>query len=196
MKSKSISPCLIKIWQFEYPRYICPDWKYLEMEDFKPKGPEYTEKFKAGRHRTYFFDVYSTRKGEFYLTVTESKKRADGKGYERHKIFLYKEDVNRFAEMLNQSVDRVKSLMPEYDFDEFARRQAEWEEQRATERANAPAGEAENGTAHAESYKEPEMAEAEDTYTAPQAPAEETPPSRSFTDSLPTDPSSHDDLKW
>jgi hypothetical protein len=90
------------------------------MEDFKHKGPEHTEKFKAGRHRTYFFDVYSTRKGEYYLTVTESKKRADGKGYERHKIFLYKEDFNKFLKAITEAVDHVKTeLMPDFDFDAF-----------------------------------------------------------------------------
>ena len=52
----------------------------------------------------------------------------NGFGYERHKLFLYKEDFNRFVESLQEVVNHVKTeLMPDYDYDEFARRQEEWE---------------------------------------------------------------------
>jgi len=96
----------------------------------------YSLKFRAGKRRTYFFDVRSTRGNDYFLTLTESTKRADGNGYERHKIFLYKEDFNEFLNMLTQTIDHVKTeLMPEYDYEEFAKRRAEaqkaWEEQRA-----------------------------------------------------------------
>jgi hypothetical protein len=76
---------------------------------------------KAGK-RTYFFDVKSTRSNDYYLTITESKKRfkEDGFTYEKHKIFLYKEDFNKFVEALNNTVNHVKTeLMPEVDFSQF-----------------------------------------------------------------------------
>jgi hypothetical protein len=58
------------------------------------------------------------------------KVRGEGFGYIRHKIFLYKEDFNRFAASLNEVVDHVKNdLMPDFDYEEFDRRQAEWEAQ-------------------------------------------------------------------
>lgn len=89
----------------------------------------YSNKVRAGRRRTYFFDVRKTKGNDYYLTITESKKRFDGDGYERHKIFLYKEDFNRFLEGLNETVDYVKTeLMPDYDYDEYTRRHQEYKE--------------------------------------------------------------------
>jgi hypothetical protein len=81
----------------------------------------FSAKVKAGK-RTYFFDVKSTRSNDYYLTITESKKRfkEDGFTYEKHKIFLYKEDFNKFTEALNSTVNHVKTqLMPEVDFSQF-----------------------------------------------------------------------------
>lgn len=84
----------------------------------------YSHKVKAGRKRTYFFDVMRTRSNDFYLTLTESTKRADGSGYNRHQIFLYKEDFNRFAQGLNDVINHVKTeLLPDYDYDQFAHRE-------------------------------------------------------------------------
>jgi len=92
----------------------------------------FSKKVRAGKRRTYFFDVRRTKGDDFYLTLTESTKRFNGDGYERHKIFLYKEDFNRFQSGLNEAIDYVKTeLMPDYDYEEFDRRQAEWEEKRA-----------------------------------------------------------------
>lgn len=95
------------------------------MEENKNNGREeiYSEKVKAGK-RTYFFDVKSTRSNDYYLTITESKKRFnkddEGFTYEKHKIFLYKEDFNKFMEALNNTMNHVKTeLMPEVDFDSF-----------------------------------------------------------------------------
>ncbi len=74
---------------------------------------------RAGK-RTYFFDVKATRQNDFYLTITESKKRfgQDGKFFfEKHKIFLYKEDFEKFSEGLNEVVDYIKANngeAPEY----------------------------------------------------------------------------------
>ena len=95
------------------------------MEESKNNGREeiYSEKVKAGK-RTYFFDVKSTRSNDYYLTITESKKRFnkddEGFTYEKHKIFLYKEDFNKFMEALNNTVNHVKTeLLPDVDFDSF-----------------------------------------------------------------------------
>ncbi|MGK0366741.1 MAG: hypothetical protein ACI85O_003816 [Saprospiraceae bacterium] len=102
----------------------------------------YSNKVKAGKRRTYFFDVRRTKGDDFYLTLTESTKRFNGEGYERHKIFLYKEDFHRFRDALSETIEHVKTeLMPDYDYDEFTRRHIEWEAQRAAEDAAAAAGE-------------------------------------------------------
>ena len=78
----------------------------------------FSKKLKAGKRRTYFFDVRSTKQGDFFLTITESKKNFDSDGYESHKIFLYKEDFKKFLEALNETVDYIKTdLMPEYDYE-------------------------------------------------------------------------------
>ncbi len=87
---------------------------------------------RAGKRRTYFFDVRRTKGDDFYITLTESTKKFNGDGYERHKIFLYKEDFNRFLSHLEETIDHVKeNLMPEYDYDEFTRRHEEYEEEQA-----------------------------------------------------------------
>lgn len=80
----------------------------------------YSKRIKAGKRRTYFFDVRETRGNDYYLTITESRKRFDSDGYDRHKIFLYKEDFNKFIKGLGEAVDYVKTeLMPDFDFDAF-----------------------------------------------------------------------------
>jgi hypothetical protein len=91
-----------------------------ENRDFG-KGEIYSKRVKAGK-RTYFFDIKSTRSNDYYLTITESKKRVkdDGFVYEKHKIFLYKEDFNKFMEALNEAMDHLKTdLMPDFDFDQY-----------------------------------------------------------------------------
>src|SRR6476619_7756879 len=80
----------------------------------------YSQRIRAGKRRTYFFDVRETRGNDYYLTITESRKRFDSDGYDRHKIFLYKEDFNKFIKGLTEAVDFVKTeLMPDFDFDAF-----------------------------------------------------------------------------
>jgi hypothetical protein len=65
--------------------------------------------------------VRATRANDFFLTITESRKRQDGDGYDRHKVFLYKEDMNKFINDLTETINYVKNeLMPDYDFDEFS----------------------------------------------------------------------------
>lgn len=71
---------------------------------------------KAG-HRTYFFDVKATRNNDYYLTITESRRKIDSGGgvsYDKHKIYLYKEDFRKFANGLNEMVEYVKTQIPEF----------------------------------------------------------------------------------
>lgn len=97
----------------------------------------YSTKVRAGRRRTYFFDVRKTKGDENYITITESTKRFDGDGYSRHKIFLYKEDFNRFVKGMQDVVNHVKTeLMPDYDYEQFEKRQEEWEAKRAAEESS------------------------------------------------------------
>ena len=80
----------------------------------------YSKRIKAGKRRTYFFDVRSTRGNDYFITITESKKRFDDNGYDRHKMFLYKEDFNKFLAGLTETIQYVKTdLMPDFDFDAF-----------------------------------------------------------------------------
>lgn len=93
------------------------------MEEQREKAELYSKRVRAGK-RTYFFDVKSTRGNDYYLTITESKRRFkdDGFVYEKHKIFLYKEDFDKFIEALKEVVDHVKTdLMPDFDFSQFGR---------------------------------------------------------------------------
>src|ERR1700690_1465306 len=74
----------------------------------------FSKSVRAGK-RTYFFDVKATRKNDYYLTITESKKRFNKDGhffYEKHKIFLYKEDFEKFMEGLAEVVDFIKTANP------------------------------------------------------------------------------------
>lgn len=80
----------------------------------------FSKRVKAGKRRTYFFDVRSTKGNDYFVTLTESKKRFNEEGYERHKIFLYKEDFNKFLKGLEETINHVKTeLMPDFDFDNF-----------------------------------------------------------------------------
>jgi hypothetical protein len=80
----------------------------------------YSKRIRAGKRRTYFFDVRATRSNDYYLTITESRKKFDQDGYDRHKIFLYKEDFNKFLKALTEAIDYVKTdLMPDFDFDAY-----------------------------------------------------------------------------
>jgi len=90
----------------------------VENEKNFDKNGVYSKRVRAGKRRTYFFDVRTTRANDYYLTITESKKRADDESYERHKIFIYKEDFMKFVNAMQETVDYVKTeLLPDYDFD-------------------------------------------------------------------------------
>ena len=92
------------------------------MEGYERKGSMendreeiYSIPVKAGK-RTYFFDVKATRNNDYYLTITESKKRFEDDGsqnFEKHKIFLYKEDFDKFTEGLQEVVEYTKKLLKE-----------------------------------------------------------------------------------
>ncbi|MCG8475401.1 MAG: PUR family DNA/RNA-binding protein [Cytophagales bacterium] len=94
------------------------------MEEHKEieKSEIYSKRVRAGK-RTYFFDVKATRSNDYYLTITESKRRFKDDGthfYEKHKIFLYKEDFSKFTGALSKTVAYVKDeLMPDFDFSQF-----------------------------------------------------------------------------
>ena len=79
------------------------------------KEEVFTKIVRAGK-RTYFFDVKVTRKDDYYLTITESKKRLGLEGkvfYEKHKIFLYKEDFEKFTEGLKDAVSYIENVKDE-----------------------------------------------------------------------------------
>ena len=98
----------------------------MEDNQEKDRAEIYSQRVRAGK-RTYFFDVKATRSNDYYLTITESRRRYkdDGYFYEKHKIFLYKEDFNKFMTALEETVDHVKEeLMPEYDFNQFEHAEA------------------------------------------------------------------------
>ncbi|NNE30260.1 MAG: DUF3276 family protein [Saprospiraceae bacterium] len=115
-------------------------------KNFRNAESVFSKKVKAGKRRTYFFDVRQTKGNDYYLTLTESTRRFNGEGYDRHKIFLYKEDFNRFVSSLQETVDHVKTeLMPDYDYDEFTRKHEEWEANRAAEAAAENSSSEESG---------------------------------------------------
>lgn len=74
----------------------------------------FSKPVRAGK-RTYFFDVKATKGNDYYLTITESKRRVDKDGrfsYEKHKIFLYKEDFEKFTEGLEEVIKFIKDCIP------------------------------------------------------------------------------------
>lgn len=91
------------------------------QEQVEDREQIYSNRVRAGK-RTYFFDVRATRANDYYLTITESRRQPQGEGftYEKHKIFLYKEDFDKFVEALKDTVDHVKTeLLPDVDFSQY-----------------------------------------------------------------------------
>lgn len=83
----------------------------MERDD-KRQNEVHTQAIRAGK-RTYFFDVKKTKGDDLYLTITESKKKFNGNGkpfYEKHKIFLYKEDFDKFEEGLQDALNKIQEL--------------------------------------------------------------------------------------
>ncbi|MFM1914078.1 MAG: hypothetical protein RIR51_1931 [Bacteroidota bacterium] len=88
----------------------------------------FSKRIRAGK-RTYFFDVKSTRSQDYYITITESRRhqKDDGFVYEKHKMFLYKEDFDKFVAGLQEAVNHVKTeLLPDVDFSQFERDEDEF----------------------------------------------------------------------
>lgn len=135
---------------------------------------------RAGKRRTYFFDVRTTKSNDYFVTITESKRRFDDDGYERHKLHLYKEDFLKFVEALNETVDKVKhDLLPDYDYDQF-RHDPDWAEKNITEDSSESATESPsefNSEAEAE-------------------PAESAEPKAEVEDPKPDNMLEDEDLKW
>jgi len=100
-----------------------------EKDKFEDNGQQERQEIhsnvvRAGK-RTYFFDVKATRRNDYYLTITESKKRYNRNGrffYEKHKIFLYKEDFEKFTDALNESIHFIENadnvIIPKEEFEQ------------------------------------------------------------------------------
>ncbi|MFM7079227.1 MAG: DUF3276 family protein [Bacteroidota bacterium] len=97
-----------------------------EFDSNDQQSDLFAKAVRAGK-RTYFFDVRSTRNNDHYLTITESKRRfADGSDrpfFEKHKIFLYKEDFEKFVDGLQEAIDFIKTNFPESQSREYNREQ-------------------------------------------------------------------------
>lgn len=103
--------------------------------DERDREKIYSKRVRAGK-RTYFFDVKATRTNDYYLTITESRRQPQGDGfvYEKHKLFLYKEDFDKFVEALQETVVHMKTeLMPEVDFTQFVQRERDEQDDFASE---------------------------------------------------------------
>ncbi|MBK6546631.1 MAG: DUF3276 family protein [Saprospiraceae bacterium] len=106
------------------------------MENEKHIENIFSKKLRAGKRRTYFFDIRKTKSEDFFISITESTRKFNGDGYERHKIFIYKEDFNRFIENLQEVVDQIKTnYLPDFDYDAFAKRDEEWENLKEEEKS-------------------------------------------------------------
>ena len=85
-----------------------------DYKDEKRASEIFSKTIRAGK-RTYFFDVKSTRNNEYYLTITESKKKFADDGnfrYEKHKLFLYPEDFEKFSETFGEVIDYINQNQP------------------------------------------------------------------------------------
>lgn len=133
----------------------------------------YSQRIRAGKRRTYFFDVRETRGNDYYLTITESRKKFNEDGYDRHKIFLYKEDFNKFLKGFTEAIDYVKTeLMPDYDFDSFNHENPDGSYEGNYENNNA-AAQSENVATNETNFETPSMSEEVQT---PEAPDQEEKP--------------------
>jgi hypothetical protein len=100
------------------------------MSDYNNKEELYSRPVRAGK-RTYFFDVKATRGKDLYMTITESKRRFEDDGsvnYQKHKIFLYREDFEKFEEGFLDAVDKIQELMSSGEYRDPIAERAEIEE--------------------------------------------------------------------
>lgn len=131
----------------------------MEENNSNEREEIFSERVRAGK-RTYFFDVKATRSNDYYLTITESKRKykEDGFTYEKHKIFLYKEDFNKFVRALNNTVGHVKEeLLPDVDFGQFDRDDEERAKAHAEANSNSNSNSNSNADANAESGIDTEL---------------------------------------
>ena len=85
------------------------------------------------------FDIKKTKGTDFYISISESTRRLNGEGFDKHMIFLYKEDFNRFLECLQQTIDEVKEkLLPDFDYNSFMHRENNTENQDFKSSENLP----------------------------------------------------------
>ena len=114
------------------------------MSSYENQDELYSRPVRAGK-RTYFFDVKATRGKDLYMTITESKRRFDDHGnvsYSKHKIFLYREDFEKFEEGFLDAVDKIAELMESGEFrDPIAERAAQEQESLSEETEVAPPAE-------------------------------------------------------
>lgn len=92
------------------------DFDYKRERESDSGDEVFSKPVRAGR-RTYFFDVKATRNDDFFLTITESRKKQASDGsfsFEKHKIFLYKEDFKKFTEGLESVVDFIRKNKPDF----------------------------------------------------------------------------------
>ncbi len=110
----------------------------MSNHDMMEKEEIYSKVLRAGR-RTYFFDVRSTKAGDYYLTITESKKFTNDDGsfyYKKHKIYLYKEDFSEFKSILGEMIDHVISEKGEEVISE--RHQKDYKKEDYKQTSNSP----------------------------------------------------------
>ncbi len=105
----------IYIWNVKYNQNLTQNMEGYERKEGMENDREeiYSKAVRAGK-RTYFFDVKATRNNDYYLTITESKKKFDNDGnqnFEKHKIFLYKEDFEKFSEGLDEIITYIQALL-------------------------------------------------------------------------------------
>ena len=93
------------------------DYERYDENDASGNREELFSKVVRAGKRTYFMDVRATRRGDYYMTITESKKRLGRDGrfhFEKHKIFLYKEDFEKYMEGLNETIKFIQANQPEF----------------------------------------------------------------------------------
>lgn len=113
------------------------------MSDQNNREEIYSRPVRAGK-RTYFFDVKATRGQDLYMTITESKRRFDDDGnvhYQKHKIFLYREDFENFEEGFVDAVQKIDELMATGNYrDPIAERKAKAEAEPVAEESSETEG--------------------------------------------------------
>ena len=129
------------------------------MSDQSNREEIFSKPVRAGK-RTYFFDVKATRGRDLYMTITESKRRFDDDGnvhYQKHKIFLYREDFRNFEEGFVEAVEKIDELMATGDYrDPIAEREAKYANSESNEGVTAEGGTEENDSDTSESHSSPE----------------------------------------